>query len=145
MVSAMIDRILFVLLVSVIIVIGCSNNDQTTGPAQKPTWEEFRAFHLDHWAPDRYQLYLEWAYGQSDDDSISALEISHHLPDQQDSAYFVMTLRYNQFAWGWDDATLQTSTLDSFSVSNPPPKILSDLTTPNSGNRMKCDSLFHAI
>ena len=74
--------------------------------------DKFEAFHEAHWSETRYGDYLYWAYTDSlnarhrDDDSIVAIEISHHLPDTRTQQYLEMTGKYDQFAWGWDDATL---------------------------------------
>ncbi|MBD3256922.1 hypothetical protein GF377_00720 [candidate division GN15 bacterium] len=71
--------------------------------------DAYEDFHNVHWSETRYEDYLEMAYqgvgGEfRDDDSLSFREISHHLPDQWTQQYFEMTGKYDQFAWGWDDA-----------------------------------------
>ncbi len=68
--------------------------------------DEFEQFNRDHWIQDHYEDYLEDAYGFRDDDSISAPEASHNLPDTLTQQYYEMTGKYDQFAWGWDDAIL---------------------------------------
>ena len=47
-----------------------------------------------------------------------------------------MTGKYDQFTWGWNDAIYNDSTLDDYSLGNPPPRIVSDATTPYSDNRI---------
>jgi hypothetical protein len=68
--------------------------------------DKFVAFQEAHWSETRYGVYLEGVYGYSDDDSIVATEISHHLPDTKTQQYYEMTGKYDQFSWGWDDAML---------------------------------------
>jgi hypothetical protein len=98
--------------------------------------DEFEAFNRDHWSQSRYQDYLRWNYdGIDDDDLIIAPEITHHLPDTRTQQYYEITGKYDQFGWGWVDAIYNDSTLDEFSSSNPPPKIVSDSTRPLSALR----------
>ncbi len=93
--------------------------------------DEFEAFNDANWSRERYEdEYLQWAYGWNDDDSANTEpdcncpEISHHLPETKTQQYYEMTGKYDQFAWGWADARLQSGeTLDSFSVTDPPPRI----------------------
>ncbi|PWB69919.1 hypothetical protein C3F09_09945 [candidate division GN15 bacterium] len=75
-----------------------SDGNQLTG--------DFEAFQEAHWSEGHYSQYLQDVYGYSDDDSINATEISHHLPDTRTQQYYEMTGKYDQFSWGWDDATL---------------------------------------
>ncbi len=97
---------------------------------------QFEAFHQEHWLRERYeQKYLLWVFGETDDDNINALGITHHLPDEPTQQYYEMTGKYDQFAWGWDDAELNGKTIDSFSISNPMPAITGKETTPHSRNR----------
>ncbi len=82
----------------------------------------FENFQRAHWSRVSYADYLEAAYqGRGgeyrDDDSITAVEISHHLPDTETGQYFEMTGKYNQFAWGWDDATRNGYTLETWTDS----------------------------
>lgn len=69
----------------------------------------FEEFNRTHWIQGRYEDYLEIVYGSRDDDSISAMEVSHNLPDTRTQQYYEMTGKYDQFAWGWDDAILYDS------------------------------------
>ncbi len=81
--------------------------------------DEFNAFADKYWAQSRYEYYLNGAYGKSDDDSITASEVSHHLPDTKTQQYYEMIGKYDQFSWGWDDATLNGLPLDQQSPVLP--------------------------
>lgn len=94
----------------------------------------FEQFQRAHWSRDAYADYLEAAYGYSDDDSIDAVEVSHHLPDTETGQYFEMTGKYNQFAWGWDDATRDGLPLDDW-LGNPDLAIVDQAHTPSSARR----------
>ena len=100
---------------------------------------EFEAFHDEHWIRSRYEdQYLLWTYGETDDDLITAHEVSHHLPDTKTQQYYEMTGKYDQFAWGWDDAQLGDDSLHDFSSENPPPGITGNpINTPYSVNRIE--------
>lgn len=100
---------------------------------------EFEAFHHKHWVRSRYEdQYLLWTYGETDDDLILEHEVSHHLPDTKTQQYYEMTGKYDQFAWGWDDAQLGDNSLDDFSSANPPPGITGQsVNTPYSANRIE--------
>lgn len=67
---------------------------------------DFETFQETHWSEPRYSEYLLNVYGYLDDDSVVATEVSHHLPDTRTQQYYEMTGKYDQFVWGWDDATL---------------------------------------
>lgn len=103
---------------------------------------DFEAFNRTHWSRDSYEnKYLQWTYGVNDDDSLSGpiyFEISHHLPDDNnDQQYYEMTGKYDQFSWGWKDATLNDSTIDDYGPGNAPPRILGEPgDTPFSANRL---------
>lgn len=103
---------------------------------------EFEAFNRTHWSRDSYEnKYLQWTYGVNDDDSLSGptyFEISHHLPDDSnDQQYYEMTGKYIQFSWGWDDATLNDSTINDYGPGNAPPRILGQPgDTPFSAKRL---------
>lgn len=97
---------------------------------------EYEAFNQAHWYRERYETQLLWTYGETNDWLIDAPEITHHLPDAKDQQYYEMTGKYNQFAWGWDDAELDGQPLDSFAPpADPPPRIIDDATTPYSARR----------
>jgi len=86
--------------------------------------DEYKQFNRDHWGKTSYETYLLWTYGVADDDSIKGEEgITEHLPDKKNQQYYEMTGKYDQFAWGWDDAVLDNSTLNDYDSLNPPPKI----------------------
>jgi hypothetical protein len=98
--------------------------------------DEFEEFNRAHWSQDRYIDYLRWNYeGIDDDDLITAPEITHHLPDTRTQQYYEMTGKYDQFSWGWVDAIYNDSTWNDYNSSNPPPKIVSISTTPQSALR----------
>ncbi|HWR84132.1 MAG TPA: hypothetical protein VN285_12595 [Candidatus Deferrimicrobium sp.] len=101
----------------------------------------YEAFNVAHWSQSDYEQQLRWTYRIPDsivvdDDNIDSMEITHHLPSERSQQYYEMTGKYDQFAWGWDDAVLHdTLTLDSFSATDPPPRIRDDASTPYSANR----------
>ena len=98
--------------------------------------DAYQQYNHDHWSRFDYeQKYLLWAYGVTDDDLVDARELSHHLPDEQTQQYYEMTGKYNQFAWGWDDALLRGDSLESFGPGTMQP-ITGDSTTPSSARRM---------
>ena len=105
--------------------------------------DEFEAFNREHWLESRYSRYLELAFGYTDDDDIpdSVGGITHHLPNTRTQQYYEMTGKYNQFAWGWDDAVLNGDSLSDFDESNPTPKIASDETTPYSALRLQYEEM----
>jgi len=104
---------------------------------------DYEAFNQAHWSRESYeQEYLLWSYGVTDDDSVAnSPGITHHLPDTRTQQYYEMTGKYNQFAWGWDDASLDGRTLDSYSVGDPPPRILSEELTPFSARRLQYETM----
>jgi len=98
--------------------------------------DAYQAFNRAHWSRDAYeQKYLLWAYGVTDDELVSASEVSHHLPDGETQQYFEMTGKYNQFAWGWDDAVRDGRTLDDY-ANDPAVAVTGDDTTPYSARRV---------
>ncbi len=103
----------------------------------------YEAFNRAHWSPDAYADYLEYVYGHRDDDDITAQEVSHHLPDTETQQYFEMTGKYNQFAWGWDDATLGGLVLTDRITAGNLTAITSDATTPSSPRRTTYEGLRH--
>jgi hypothetical protein len=97
----------------------------------------FEQFQRTHWSRNDYTTYLQYAYdGATDDDSIDATEISHHLPDSETGQYFEMTGKYDQFAWGWDDALRDGEPLGSFATAGDSLRIVNVATTPYSANRL---------
>jgi hypothetical protein len=104
--------------------------------------DKYEAFNQNHWSRDSYEnKYLLWTYGVTDDELINETEVTHHLPDEMTQQYYEMTGKYNQFAWGWDDATLNDSTLDDFSAENHPPPITGDATIPHSAHRFEYEQM----
>jgi len=98
--------------------------------------EAYQQYNHEHWSRFDYeQKYLLWAYGVTDDELVDERELSHHLPDEQTQQYYEMTGKYNQFAWGWDDALLRGDSLESFGPGTMP-RITGDSTTPSSARRM---------
>lgn len=80
--------------------------------------DEFEQFNRDHWSQGSYEDYLYYAYGVRDDELAGATEVSHHLPDTPTQQYYEMTGKYDQFAWGWDDATRDGDSLSHFAPPN---------------------------
>lgn len=102
--------------------------------------DAFNVFNDDHWKQVNYETYLQLAYGYSDDDSIQATEVSHHLPDTKTQQYYEMTGKYNQFAWGWDDATLDQKALNDYVTADSIP-VAVDPNVPQSANRNKYEQM----
>lgn len=98
--------------------------------------DEFEQFNRDHWIQDHYEDYLEIVYGSRDDDSISAQEVSHTLPETRTQQYYEMTGKYDQFAWGWDDAILYDSITYQDWGTSPPPAITGPSYAPYSSRRV---------
>ena len=99
---------------------------------------EFEEFNRTHWLQGRYEDYLEIVYGVRDDEdtSLHAQEVSHNLPNTRTQQYYEMTGKYDQFAWGWDDAILYDSiTYQDWGVT-PPPAIISPSYAPHSDRRI---------
>lgn len=107
--------------------------------------DAYEAFNNAHWSRSDYeQKYLLWAYGVADDELITAREMSHHLPNTRTQQYYEMTGKYNQFAWGWDDAVLNGNTLNDYDSASPPPRITGDSTTiPYSARRIVYEGMRH--
>ncbi len=103
--------------------------------------DEFEQFNRDHWSEEDYTLNLLWTYGETDDENITASEMSHHLPDTRTQQYYEMTGKYDQFSWGWDDAQLNGRTLDTYNIGDPPPRTVTPETTPISLNRNKYEKM----
>lgn len=101
----------------------------------------YEAFNNAHWSRQDYYQFLYWTYGEWDDELIDARELSHHLPDQQIQQYFEMTGKYDQFAWGWDDAELNGSMLSDYDSASPPPRVNTASNVPYSANRVHYEDL----
>ena len=54
-----------------------------------------------------------------------------------------MTGKYNQFAWGWDDANYEGNYLEDYSQINPPPTITSEELAPVSARRVIYEGMRH--
>ncbi len=101
--------------------------------------DEYEAYNQAHWSRDAYeQEYLNWAYGVTDDEDVPSgtAGITHHLPDDMTQQYYEMTGKYDQFSWGWDDATL-----DGDSLGPEVERIVSDATAPYSANRFEYETM----
>ncbi len=98
-----------------------SNGDKAT--------TDFQNYNQVHWSAyafqdltspgdslTRYGQYLYWAYGVTTDDTLSGL--THHLPKTRTQQYYEMTGKYDQFAWGWDDATRDSLSLQQYYIDS---------------------------
>ena len=104
----------------------------------------FEAFNREHWSETSYEQYLFYAYGEWDDELVNATEVSHHLPDTRTQQYYEMTGKYDQFAWGWDDATRDGNTLDDYAPpNNTNLAITSEAKAPVSQNRLHYEDMRH--
>ena len=98
--------------------------------------DAYEAFNREHWSRGAYeQDYLFTVYGETDDDNVTAREVSHHLPETETQQYFEMTGKYDQFAWGWDDARLDGLLLDERISQGSLEAITGPSYTPRSTNR----------
>ncbi|MEW6413349.1 MAG: hypothetical protein AB1483_12905 [Candidatus Zixiibacteriota bacterium] len=99
---------------------------------------EFEAFNRLHWSSESYGDYLYEIYGVRDDDSIPAgvSAVTHHLPDTYTQQYYEMTGKYDQFAWGWDDAVFGGSNLETLIANGTLQEIITGETVPYSANRV---------
>lgn len=73
--------------------------------------DRYEAFSQEHWSRSRYIDYLWFAEKDSSDYNIDRKIFTHHLPPTNTQQYYEMTGKYDQFAWGWDDAILYGMTL----------------------------------
>ncbi len=102
--------------------------------------DDYETFNHVHWSEERYRTSLDWIYGDTYEPNISEVEINHTLPDTRTQQYYEMTGKYGQFAWGWDDATLNDRSFDEFSAANPPPRIIGD-SIPATANRLTYETM----
>ena len=104
---------------------------------------QYEAFNNEHWLPASYADYLEAAYGVRDDDLIDATEVTHHLPSEQIQQYFEMTGKYDQFAWGWDDARREGLDLEDYvsTYGTSELAITTDERAPSSANRVTYEDM----
>lgn len=102
--------------------------------------DAYETFNNKHWIESRYNDMLDWTY--SERDIINYTELSHHLPTTKTQQYYEMTGKYDQFAWGWDDATLDGHlyTDDFYSLNNPFPRVMGD-SVPCSANRLLYETM----
>lgn len=101
---------------------------------------EFEQFNRDHWSQPVYEEYLDSVYGETDDDNVSAQEVSHHLPDTRTQQYYEMTGKYDQFSWGWDDADLSGLGYADWD-STFPTAVVGGATVPNSTRRLLYETM----
>jgi len=101
--------------------------------------DKYEAFNREHWYQSRYEDFLQWTYHKTDDDSIPGF--TEHLPDTRTQQYYEMTGKYDQFAWGWDDAALDGDSLYSFDSAYPPPRFDGDTTIPYSARRFTYEGM----
>ncbi|MBD3332126.1 hypothetical protein GF356_04700 [candidate division GN15 bacterium] len=97
--------------------------------------DDYESFNNTHWSESRYRTSLDWIYGSTQESEITEKEINHTLPETKVQQYYEMTGKYNQFAWGWDDADLEGNAFEDYSAGNPPPRIRGD-SVPYSANRV---------
>lgn len=106
---------------------------------------EFEQYNRFHWSQNSYeQKYLNWAYNGITDDDALGTRVSHHLPDSRsEQQYYEMTGKYDQFAWGWDDAVLNGNSINDYDSAQAPPRIVSEETTPYSARRFIYEGMRH--
>lgn len=108
--------------------------------------EAFRAFSRDHWSRLRYEdNYLQNVYGIANDLADMTFngfqgELSHRLDSTETQQFFELQGKYDQYAWGWDDAVLNGQTIDSiqFDATNA---ILGASSTPFSARRFEYEGM----
>jgi len=99
--------------------------------------DAFEQFNRDHWSQTSYSQYLQYAYHVSDDEDVSATEVTHHLPDTRTQQYYEMTGKYDQFAWGWDDAEREGLDLEAYGTAHGEEiAITGPSKTPSSARRL---------
>lgn len=103
----------------------------------------FEQFNYDHWSRQAYKDYLGEVYGDTVDTRINAPGVTHHLPTTDTQQFFEMTGKYNQFAWGWDDATRHGESLEERILAGSLEAITIDTLTPNSARRIHYEGLRH--
>jgi len=103
----------------------------------------YQAFNREHWIHDRYDEYLFRNYGSTKPDTLKDSvfkELTEVLPGSETQQYFEMTGKYDEFAWGWDDAVNSDgNTWDSVDVADNgqwfPARIINAESVPSSVNR----------
>ncbi len=98
------------------------------------------AYSLQHWSRDDYTTYLYTLWGQTSDTAIN--DVTHHLPTTNTQQYYEMTGKYNQFAWGWDDASIGGLSFQDFIDGGDLVKITGDDNTiPTSSRRLQYETM----
>lgn len=104
--------------------------------------DEYEIFNHQHWLRDRYEEYLIGNYDTDRPDTIpdSAAawpELVETLPETRTQQYYEMTGKYDQFAWGWDDAVHPNgNTWNDYRQQNDyPPRVEGAADVPISENR----------
>ncbi|MEA3296284.1 MAG: hypothetical protein U9R56_00285, partial [candidate division Zixibacteria bacterium] len=117
--------------------------------------DEFQAFNDEHWSKVVYYEYLREGYdGTTRPDTVENDDwpwdeytkgFTHVLPDDENQQYYEMTGKYNQFAWGWDDAKGKENDYnwEQYRAAYPgfEVRILDSMTTPNSSNRVLYENM----
>ncbi len=101
----------------------------------------YHDFNHAHWSKERYEGYLFMVYDETDDEDVTAQEVSHHLPDTETQQFFEMTGKYDQFSWGWDDAILDGHPYEFYTAVDPMPAVKTEATQPQSANRTYYEGL----
>lgn len=110
--------------------------------------DEFQKFSRDFWSRSRYEdTYLQNVYGIPNDLADMNFngwfgELSHRLDSTETQQFFELQGKYDQYAWGWDDAVLNGQTIDSiqFDSTNA---ILGPGSTPFSAHRFEYEGKRH--
>lgn len=109
--------------------------------------EQFQLFRQQHWRPEDYEQYLLDVYGTTNDDSLKATGtrgFTHSLPaDTNDQQYYEQVGKYNQFAWGWDDAVLTVGNVSYVlgTIGSLDPPAFIDQFVPVSSNRTTYETM----
>lgn len=106
----------------------------------------FREFSRAHWSRTRYEdNYLQNVYGLANDLEDMTFngfqgELSHRLDSTETQQFFELQGKYDQYAWGWDDAVLNGQTIDSiqFDSTNA---VLGAGSTPFSARRFEYEGM----
>ncbi len=102
----------------------------------------YEAFNREHWSRGKYYEFLEFHYDTTHPHHLpdtSFRELVETLPDEENQQFFEMTGKYDQFAWGWDDAELEGRRWwENYPEGTPewyPDKIITTSDVPYSQNR----------
>lgn len=102
--------------------------------------DQYEAFSQAHWSRSTYIDYLWFAEGDSSDYKINKKIFTHHLPSTNTQQYYEMTGKYDQFAWGWDDASLYGAGLYEHILNNNTDISVAD-SVPYSANRFTYENM----